>query len=99
MKNEKLERAINLAKEITELEQFIFTIDATQSVSGSGKKSILSIITIKNTKTISIYCSRFFGCDSHIASIFVPDTIIPDICLLAKERLKNLKEHLAALWA
>ena len=99
MQNSNLETAKELAKEISDLEYFIMTMDAKQVERGSGKKDISAFVNIKTTKEYSIFGYRLFGCGSHASTIIVPDTVIVEITLASKVRLENLKEKYAALWA
>lgn len=99
MSNEKLETAKELAKEISDLEYFIQTLDAKQVVRGNGKKDISAYVNVKITKEFSIFGYRVFGMGSHVSTIPVPDSAILEIVLASKVRLENLKEKYASLWA
>lgn len=99
MLNEKLETAKELAKEISDLEYFIQTLDAKQVVNGSCKKDVTAFINIDIKKTFSIAGFRLFSFDSDHSTVIVPDSAIVEIVLVSKVRLENLKEKYASLWA
>jgi hypothetical protein len=99
MSKEKLETAKDLAKEISDLEYFIETLDAKQVIRGSGKRDISAFINIDTKKEFCILGFRLFGMGSQHSSVIVPDSVIVEIILSAKVRLENLKEKYASLWA
>jgi hypothetical protein len=95
---ENIKRINTLYKEISELKYFLTTLDSRQVIRGDGFKDILSFIKIETVTKVSIFGSRRFGCGSHKSTIQVPDSMIPEIVSLAKDRLKQLQDEYDSLF-
>lgn len=95
MMGANLKKATELAAEIDRIERFIEIMNRKQYTTGGGVKSLGAIINIKTTTSVNVIGN--FG--SRTIKIEVPDSVLPDLVVMAQNRLSNLQKEYNALWA